>query len=62
MEKELRRLLKKYPDLTVAYGKKHLQIRHPSKGGFVTVSSTSSDRNYIFNVKRDIDSFINSEN
>ena len=62
MDKNLRKLMKKYPGLTVERGGKHLRIRHVCKRGFITVSSSSSDNNYLFNVKRDLDKFINREN
>lgn len=54
--------MKQYPELTVEHGGKHLRIRHSCKRGFIIVSSSSSDGNYLFNVKKDLDKFINREN
>jgi hypothetical protein len=54
MDKELKKLLKKYSSLIVCKKKRHYQIKHACKNGFITVSCTSSDRNYIFNVEKDI--------
>ena len=57
VDKDFRKLLKAFPELVLEHGGKHLRLRHPTKPGFIAVSSTSSDRNYLANVRRDLERF-----
>lgn len=54
MDKELKKLLKKYGCSVFFKKTRHFKIKHPCKKGFVIASCSSSDRNYIFNVEKDI--------
>ena len=58
MDKELKKLMKKYRCVAICKKKRHYRITHPCKKGFVTASCSSSDRNYIFNVEKDIKKFL----
>ncbi|MDC6126775.1 hypothetical protein PPH41_01965 [Burkholderia gladioli] len=53
-DKDLRKLLTRYPQFEVTRTKRHLRIRHPGTGDFVIAPSTGSDWRGLRNLERDL--------
>ncbi|WP_250534933.1 hypothetical protein [Caballeronia sp. AZ10_KS36] len=54
-DKNVRKLLGRYPGLDVTRTDHHVRVRHPSTGDFIIISMTSSDWRSLRKVKRDLE-------
>ncbi|WP_233867250.1 hypothetical protein [Paraburkholderia adhaesiva] len=54
-DKNLRRLLGRYPELEVSRTRRHLRVVRPDTGDFIILSLTSSDWRSLRKVRRDLE-------